>query len=85
MCLRVTLIDLDSIRSTAKAISTNLRKIYTGDRPGDVPGNLPDPYYWWECGAMFNAFIDYWYDTVPILLDRIKKLMMQVLYWRRSV
>ncbi|CAN9223482.1 unnamed protein product [Alternaria alternata] len=53
----------DSIKNAAKALSTNLRKYYTGDRLGDVPGNLPDPYYWWECGAMFNAFIDYWYYT----------------------
>ncbi|KAK5076702.1 hypothetical protein LTS08_005873 [Lithohypha guttulata] len=36
---------------------------YTGDRPGDVPGNLPQPYYWWETGAMFGALIDYWYFT----------------------
>ena len=36
---------------------------YTGDRPGDVPGNLPDPYFWWECGAMFGALIDYYYFT----------------------
>ncbi|RYN24565.1 Mannan endo-1,6-alpha-mannosidase [Alternaria arborescens] len=53
----------DSIKNAAKVLSTNLRRYYTGDRLGDVPGNLPDPYYWWECGAMFNAFIDYWYYT----------------------
>jgi len=51
----------DSIKQTAKSLSANLRKYYTGDNPGDTPGNLPDPYYWWECGAMFNAFVDYWY------------------------
>jgi mannan endo-1,6-alpha-mannosidase len=38
-------------------------KYYTGYRPGDVPGNLPDPYYWWEAGAMFGALIDYNYYT----------------------
>lgn len=54
---------LDSIRQAAQTLSIPLRNMYTGDRPGDVPGNLPDPYYWWECGAMFNAFIDYWYYT----------------------
>ncbi|KAH7394622.1 glycoside hydrolase [Pyrenochaeta sp. MPI-SDFR-AT-0127] len=53
----------DSIKQAAKTLSVELRGYYTGDRPGDVPGNLPDPYYWWECGAMFNAFIDYWYYT----------------------
>lgn len=53
----------DSIKSVAKALIANLRHYYTGDNLGDTPGNLPDPYYWWECGAMFNAFIDYWYYT----------------------
>ncbi|KAL6710845.1 hypothetical protein ACN47E_007902 [Coniothyrium glycines] len=53
----------NSIKQAAKEISVPLRAMYTGDRPGDVPGNLPDPYYWWECGAMFNALIDYWYYT----------------------
>lgn len=38
-------------------------KYYTGYRPGDVPGNLPDPYFWWEAGAMFAALIDYWHFT----------------------
>lgn len=37
--------------------------LYTGNRTGDVPGNLPDPYYWWEAGAMFGTMIDYWYYT----------------------
>ena len=38
-------------------------KYYTGDQPGDVPGNIPDPYYWWEAGAMFGAMVEYWYYT----------------------
>jgi mannan endo-1,6-alpha-mannosidase len=59
----VVLMNIESIKQAAKAISANLRNQYTGDRPGDVPGNLPAPYYWWVCGAMFNAFIDYWYYT----------------------
>jgi len=36
---------------------------YTGNRTGDVPGNLPAPYYWWEAGAMFGEMIEYWYYT----------------------
>ena len=36
---------------------------YTGNRTGDTPGNLPDPYFWWECGAMFGAMVDYWFYT----------------------
>lgn len=26
-------------------------------------GLLPDPYYWWEAGAMFGHMIDYWHYT----------------------
>jgi len=54
----------------------NLRNYYTGDKPGDTPGNLPDPYYWWECGAMFNAFIDYWYYTGD---DQYNKITAQAM------
>lgn len=54
----------------------NLRSFYTGDRVGDTPGNLPDPYFWWEAGAMFNAFIDYWYYTGD---DRYNALTAQAM------
>jgi len=66
----------DSIKQAAKAISANLRSYYTGDNVGDTPGNLPDPYYWWECGAMFNALIDYWYYTGD---DTYNKISTQAL------
>jgi mannan endo-1,6-alpha-mannosidase len=36
---------------------------YTGNHTGDVPGNLPSPYYWWEAGAMFMTLVNYWYYT----------------------
>ena len=52
-----------SIKTAAKAIAFDMMSIYTGNRTGDTPGNLPDPYFWWECGAMFGAMIDYWYYT----------------------
>ncbi|KAJ5671435.1 Six-hairpin glycosidase [Penicillium longicatenatum] len=51
--------DSDSIKIAARQVATNMMSYYTGNRPGDNPGNLPDPYYWWEAGAMFNALIDY--------------------------
>jgi mannan endo-1,6-alpha-mannosidase len=35
-------------------------KYYTGNNTGDTPGNLPDPYFWWEAGAMFGTLVDYW-------------------------
>jgi mannan endo-1,6-alpha-mannosidase len=40
-----------------------MMQYYTGDQPGDVPGNIPAPYYWWEAGAMFGAMVEYWYYT----------------------
>ena len=33
---------------------------YSGNLPGNTPGLLPGPYYWWEAGAMFGQLIDYW-------------------------
>ena len=34
-----------------------MMKYYTGNHTGDVPGNLPSPYYWWEAGAFFGAMV----------------------------
>ncbi|KAF9887961.1 hydrolase 76 protein [Aspergillus nanangensis] len=53
----------DSIKQAAKTAAAGMLQYYTGYRPGDVPGNLPDPYYWWETGAMFGAMVEYWYYT----------------------
>jgi hypothetical protein len=51
----------DSIKSAASSVAYGMMKYYTGNHTGDVPGNLPSPYYWWEAGAMFMHIIDYWY------------------------
>ncbi|KPM34361.1 Mannan endo-1,6-alpha-mannosidase DCW1 [Neonectria ditissima] len=59
----VTWTDESSIKEAAGTIAYGLVKYYTGNNTGDVPGNLPDPYYWWEAGAMFGALIDYWWMT----------------------
>lgn len=42
----------DSIKKAASTAAFDMMTYYTGNRTGDTPGNLPDPYYWWECGAM---------------------------------
>lgn len=55
--------DPENVKEVASTLAASMRKYYTGDRPGDTPGNLPDPYYWWEAGAMFSSLIDYWYYT----------------------
>ena len=53
----------DSIKNTANTIANDMMSFYTGNHPGDIPGNLPAPYFWWEAGAMFGAMVDYWYYT----------------------
>jgi len=42
-----------SIKNAASTIAFDLMTYYTGNNTGDVPGNLPAPYYWWEAGAMY--------------------------------
>lgn len=53
----------DSIKAAAGNVAYNMMTYYTGNNTGDVPGNLPAPYYWWEAGAMFGSLIDYFYYT----------------------
>ncbi|TKA53274.1 hypothetical protein B0A49_11562 [Cryomyces minteri] len=52
-----------SIKSAASTIAHGMMQYYTGNQTGQVPGNLPLPYYWWEAGAMFGSLVDYWYYT----------------------
>ncbi|KAF4304745.1 hypothetical protein SLS57_004594 [Botryosphaeria dothidea] len=61
--IQVTWTDENSVKTGMETVAKGMTKYYTGNNPGDVPGNLPDPYYWWEAGAMFGALIDYWYYT----------------------
>ncbi len=50
--ITLDLTSTDSIKNAASTIAFDLMTYYTGNRTGDTPGNLPDPYYWWEAGAM---------------------------------
>ncbi|CAN8097736.1 unnamed protein product [Discula destructiva] len=59
----VTWTDTSSIESAAASITYGMMQWYTGNNTGDTPGNLPDPYYWWEAGAMFGILVDYWAVT----------------------
>ena len=54
---------------------------YTGNHPGDIPGVLPPPYYWWEAGAMFGALIDYWFYTGDTTWNDIT---IQAMLWQAS-
>ncbi|KAI1744657.1 glycosyl hydrolase family 76-domain-containing protein [Xylaria scruposa] len=53
----------DSIKDVAKYLAADLMSMYNGNQPGQTPGLLPQPYYWWEAGALMGALIDYWYYT----------------------
>ncbi|KAI0545616.1 glycosyl hydrolase family 76-domain-containing protein [Xylaria curta] len=53
----------DSIKDVAKYLAADLMSMYNGNQPGQIPGLLPQPYYWWEAGALMGALIDYWYYT----------------------
>ncbi|KAI0182672.1 family 76 glycosyl hydrolase [Xylaria flabelliformis] len=53
----------DSIKDVAKFLAADLMSMYNGNQPGQTPGLLPQPYYWWEAGALMGALIDYWYYT----------------------
>lgn len=70
---------LDSLRKAAKDVAKNMMTYYSGMNPGDNPGNLPDPYYWWEAGAMFNALIDYWFYTGD---DTWNDITIQGMLWQ---
>lgn len=75
----ILLTGIESIKQTVRALTENLRQYYTGDLEGLTPGLLPQPYYWWECGAMFNTFIDYWYYTGD---DRYNTLITQAMEYQ---
>ncbi|KAF4120092.1 mannan endo-1,6-alpha-mannosidase [Geosmithia morbida] len=59
-----------NIKKAASQVAWNLLQYYHGNETGQTPGILPGPpasglgpYYWWQGGAMWGAFIDYWYYT----------------------
>ncbi|KAI0111094.1 glycosyl hydrolase family 76-domain-containing protein [Nemania sp. FL0031] len=53
----------DSVKDVARQLAADLMSMYNGNQPGQTPGLLPQPYYWWEAGALMGALIDYWYYT----------------------
>ncbi|KAK5993450.1 Mannan endo-1,6-alpha-mannosidase DCW1 [Cladobotryum mycophilum] len=61
--ISLTVNDDNSVKQAASTLAYGLMRYYTGNNTGDVPGNLPSPYYWWEAGALFGTMVDYWYLT----------------------
>ncbi|TKA67938.1 hypothetical protein B0A55_06571 [Friedmanniomyces simplex] len=58
-----------SIKNTASSVAYGLMKYYSGNITGQTPGNLPNPYYWWEAGAMFMHLVDYSFLTGDTTYD----------------
>ena len=53
----------DAIKKTASTLASDLLKYYKGNEPGETPGLLPDPYYFWQAGAMWSSLVEYWHYT----------------------
>ena len=53
----------ESIKNAASTVAHGMMSYYKGNETGMPVGLLPDPYYWWEAGAMFDQMIHYWYYT----------------------
>lgn len=53
---------------------------YHGNEPGNTPGILPEPYFWWQAGSLWGTMIDYWkYTTVTQYNDVTRQsLLFQV-------
>ncbi|KAI5290615.1 hydrolase 76 protein [Ascosphaera acerosa] len=53
----------ESIKKAAKIAAKGMVSYYHGEEPGQTPGVMPYPLYWWLGGAMFGSLIDYWFYT----------------------
>ncbi|KAM5352694.1 hypothetical protein ACJ41O_005416 [Fusarium nematophilum] len=74
----------DNIKKSAKQLAADLIEYYHGNDPGGIPGILPGPppagdYYWWEGGAMWGTYMDYWKCTGD---DTYNDLVMQAMQFQ---
>ena len=53
----------DSIKKAASTVAFDMMSYYHGNESGQAEGLLPDPYYWWEAGALFGQMVEYWFYT----------------------
>lgn len=59
----ISVLNAGSIKSAAAITAYSMMSYYKGNITGMPQGLLPDPYYWWEAGAMFGQMVEYWYYT----------------------
>ncbi|KAL1888254.1 hypothetical protein Cpir12675_006236 [Ceratocystis pirilliformis] len=53
----------ENIKGVARTLAQGVMSYYQPDNPAILIGDLPDPYYWWEAGAMWGSMIDYYHYT----------------------
>lgn len=73
--------DPASVKAAASTVAANLISFYPGNQPGQTPGILPQPYYWWESGAMFGTLINYWVYTGD---ETYNNMTREALIWQAT-
>lgn len=63
LALDLDLGNTESIKNAASTVAYDMMSYYKGNESGWPEGLLPEPYYWWEAGAMFGQMIEYWFYT----------------------
>jgi mannan endo-1,6-alpha-mannosidase len=58
-----TKVVIESIKSAASTLASEMVSYYTGNETGQPIGLLPSPNFWWESGALFDTLIQYWHLT----------------------
>jgi mannan endo-1,6-alpha-mannosidase len=69
--------DPNSFISAAKTACKGMMTYYHGNEPGQIPGLLPQPYYWWEAGGMMGQLMAYSNLTGDTQYDNLVKQAMQ--------
>ncbi|WDK17390.1 glycosyl hydrolase family 76 [Colletotrichum graminicola] len=55
----------DSVKAVARSLAFGAMSYYNGNVSSDpkMVGDLPDPYYWWQAGALWGIMVDYFRYT----------------------
>ena len=61
--INLDLSNTDSIKKAARIAADGMMSYYVGNQTGQWLGVLPEPYYWWEAGAMWGQMVEYWFYT----------------------
>ena len=60
--------DTASVKGVARTIAAGTMSYYPGT--DEAFADLPAPYYWWECGALMGAMLDYSHYTQDSTYDK---------------